>query len=89
MTDSTAEPTFPSIAGWEEYNEVAVPMTIASKTVTLVIFVALVGLRLAMAWGWLREVRSMTFGLGVIGIVILALAGAIGVASWSISMGLV
>jgi hypothetical protein len=34
MTDSTAEPTCPSIAGWEEYNEVAVPMTIASTTVT-------------------------------------------------------
>ena len=26
MTDSTAEPTFPSIAGWEEYNELAVPV---------------------------------------------------------------
>lgn len=34
MTDSTAEPTCPSIAGWEEYNKVAVPMTIASKMVT-------------------------------------------------------
>lgn len=34
MTDSTAEPTFSSIAGWEEYNEVAVPMTIASTPVT-------------------------------------------------------
>lgn len=33
MTDSMAEPIFPSIAGWEEYNEVAVPMTIASKIV--------------------------------------------------------
>jgi hypothetical protein len=26
MTDSTAKPTFPSIAGWEEYNAVAVPL---------------------------------------------------------------
>lgn len=34
MTDSTAEPTYPSIAGWEEYNEVAVPITIVLKTVT-------------------------------------------------------
>ncbi len=32
--DSMAEPTFPSIAGWEDYNEVAVSMTIASNTVT-------------------------------------------------------
>ena len=44
-------------------------------TVTLVIFVALVGLRLAMAWGWLKETRSLTLGLGVTGIVILALTG--------------
>jgi hypothetical protein len=34
MTDSTAEPTCPSIAGWEESNEVAGPLTIASTTVT-------------------------------------------------------
>ena len=44
-------------------------------TVTLVIFVALLGLRLAMQWGWLKEIRSLTLGLGVIGIVILALTG--------------
>jgi uncharacterized membrane protein len=44
-------------------------------TVTLVIFVALVGLRLAMAWGWLKETRSLTLGLGVTWIVILALTG--------------
>ena len=44
-------------------------------TVTLVIFVALVGLRFAMAWGWLKETRSLTLGLGVTGIVILALTG--------------
>jgi uncharacterized membrane protein len=42
-------------------------------TVTLVIFVALVGLSLAMAWGWLKETHSLTLGLGVNGIVILAL----------------
>ena len=57
-------------------------------TVTLVIFVALVGLRLAMAWGWIREIRSLTLGFGAIGIVILALTGYWG-ASWSISTGLV
>ena len=34
MTDSTVEPTCPSIAGWEEYNEGAVTITIAPKTVT-------------------------------------------------------
>jgi uncharacterized membrane protein len=44
-------------------------------TVTLVVFVALLGLRLAMQWGWLKEIRSLTVGLGVIGIVILALTG--------------
>jgi hypothetical protein len=44
-------------------------------TVTLVVFVALVGLRLAMQWGWLKEIRSLTLGLGVTGIVILALTG--------------
>ena len=44
-------------------------------TVTLVLFVALLGLRLAMQWGWLKEIRSLTLGLGVIGIVILALTG--------------
>jgi uncharacterized membrane protein len=42
---------------------------------TLVVFVALLGLRLAMQWGWFREVRPLTLGLGVIGIVILALTG--------------
>lgn len=44
-------------------------------TVTLVVFVALLGLRLAMQWGWLKEIRSLTLGLGVIGIAILALTG--------------
>ncbi|MEK7237327.1 MAG: DUF2231 domain-containing protein [Nitrospirota bacterium] len=44
-------------------------------TVTLVIFVALLGLRLAMQWGWLKDIRSLTLGLGAIGIVILALTG--------------
>ena len=44
-------------------------------TVTLVVFVVLLGLRLAMQWGWLKEIRSLTLGLGVIGIVILALTG--------------
>jgi hypothetical protein len=34
MTDSTAEPTCPSIAGWEESNEVAVPLIIVLNTVT-------------------------------------------------------
>jgi uncharacterized membrane protein len=43
--------------------------------VTLVIFVALLGLRLAMQWGWLKEIRSLTLGLGAIGIAILALTG--------------
>ena len=43
--------------------------------VTLVIFVALLGLRLAMQRGWLKEIPVLTLGLGVIGIVILALAG--------------
>jgi uncharacterized membrane protein len=44
-------------------------------TVTLVVFVVLLGLRLAMQWGWLNEIRFLTLGLGVIGIVILALTG--------------
>lgn len=44
-------------------------------TVTLVVFVVLLGSRLAMQWGWLKEIRSLTLGLGVIGIVILALTG--------------
>jgi uncharacterized membrane protein len=44
-------------------------------TVTLVVFVVLLGLRLAMQWGWLTEIRSLTLGPGVIGIVILALTG--------------
>ena len=43
--------------------------------VTLVLFVALLGLRLAMQLGWLKEIRSLTLGLGAIGIVILALTG--------------
>jgi len=42
---------------------------------TLVVFVALLGLRLVMQWGWFREVRFLTFGLGAVGIVILALTG--------------
>ena len=44
-------------------------------TVTLVVFVVLLGLRLAMQWDWLKEIRSLTLGLGVIGLVILALTG--------------
>ncbi len=44
-------------------------------TVTLVVFVVLLGLRLAMQWGWLKEIRSLTLGLGAIGIFILALTG--------------
>ncbi len=43
--------------------------------VTLVIFVALLGLRLAMQLGWLKEIRALSLGLGAIGIVILSLAG--------------
>lgn len=44
-------------------------------TVTLGIFVALLGVRLAMQWGWLQDIRSLRLGLGAIGIVILALTG--------------
>jgi len=44
-------------------------------TVTLVVFVVLLGLRHAMQWGWLKEIRSLTLGFGAIGIVILALTG--------------
>lgn len=44
-------------------------------TVTLVLFVALLGLRLAIQWGWLKDIRPLTLGLGMIGIVILALTG--------------
>lgn len=44
-------------------------------TVTLVVFFVLLGLRLAMQWGWIKDIRSLTLGLGVIGIVILALTG--------------
>lgn len=43
--------------------------------VTLIVFVALLGLRLAMQWGWTKDLPVFTFGLGVIGIVILALTG--------------
>jgi len=43
--------------------------------VTLVIFVVLLGLRLAMQLGWLKEVRALSLGLGAIGIVILGLTG--------------
>lgn len=42
---------------------------------TLVIFVVLLGLRLAMQLGWLKEIRALSLGLGAIGIVILSLAG--------------
>ena len=44
-------------------------------TVTLIVFVALLGLRLAIQWGWLKDIRPLTLGLGAIGIVILALTG--------------
>ena len=44
-------------------------------TVTLVIFVALLGLRLAIPWGRLKEIRALPLGLGAIGIVILTLTG--------------
>lgn len=44
-------------------------------TVTLVVFVALVGLRLAMRWGWIKEFRFVTLGLGAIGVASLALTG--------------
>lgn len=44
-------------------------------TVTLVFFVVLLGLRLVMQWGWLKEIRALTLGLGAIGIIILALTG--------------
>ena len=44
-------------------------------TVTLVVFVALLGLRLAIHLGWLREIRALSLGLGAIGIVILSLTG--------------
>lgn len=43
--------------------------------VTLVLFVALLGLRLAMQLGWLKEIRALSLGLSAIGIVILALTG--------------
>lgn len=52
-------------------------------SVTLVVFVVLLGLHLVMRWGWLKEIRFLTLGLGVIGIVV-RLPPAIGVASWSI-----
>ena len=44
-------------------------------TVTLVVFVVLLGLRLAMQLGWFKEVRVLSLGLGAIGIVILGLTG--------------
>ena len=44
-------------------------------TVTLVVFVVLLGLRLAMQLGWLKEIRALSLGLGAIGVVILALTG--------------
>ena len=42
---------------------------------TLLIFVVLLGLRLVMRWGLLKEIHSLTLGLGVIGIVVLVLTG--------------
>ncbi len=44
-------------------------------TVTLVAFAALLGLRFAMQRGWIKDIPPLTVGLGVIGIVILALTG--------------
>jgi uncharacterized membrane protein len=44
-------------------------------TVTLIVFVALLGLRLAMQRGWIKDIPPLTLGLGVIGIVLLALTG--------------
>jgi uncharacterized membrane protein len=44
-------------------------------TITMIFFAALLGLRLVMRWGWLKEIRFLTLGLGTIGIVILALTG--------------
>jgi uncharacterized membrane protein len=44
-------------------------------TVTLVVFVALLRLRHAMQWGRLKEIRSLSLGFGMTGIVILVLTG--------------
>ena len=44
-------------------------------TVSLVVFVALLRLRHAMQWGRLKEIRSLSLGFGVTGIVILVLTG--------------
>ena len=44
-------------------------------TVTLVVFVALWGLRFVTRWGWRKEIRSLILGLGATGIVVLALTG--------------
>lgn len=44
-------------------------------TVTLIVFVALLGLRLAMQRGWIKDIPPLTLGLGVIGVVLLALTG--------------
>ena len=44
-------------------------------TVTLVVFVVLLGWRFAMQWGWVKDIPSLTLGLGAIGIVMLALTG--------------
>jgi len=45
------------------------------RTLTLVVFAAVLGLRLVIWWGWLKEVRSLTPSLGAIGIVILVPTG--------------
>ncbi len=44
-------------------------------TATLIVFVALLCLRLAMQRGWIKDLPALSIGLGVIGIVILALTG--------------
>ena len=44
-------------------------------TVTLVVFAVLLGWRLAMQWGWVKDIPSLTLGLGAIGLVMLALTG--------------
>lgn len=44
-------------------------------TVTLVVLAVLLGLRLALQRGWLKDIPSLTLGLGAIGIVMLALTG--------------
>lgn len=63
------------MAEWAGAPESVLELHESLGTVTLAVFVALLGLRLSMAWGWIREVRSLTLGLGVTGIVILVLTG--------------